>query len=64
MINNTNEYYRVVILSDYFGDEIEDWVTFVDYADAITFCNNHQVGQKFYNHTILDIRLEFIRHII
>ncbi len=64
MINNTNEYYRVVILSDYFGDEIEDWVTFVDYADAIVFCNNHQVGEKFYNHTILDIRLEYIRHII
>ena len=64
MKNNPNEYYRVVIISDYFGDEVEDWVSFVDYDDAIEFYDNHQVGQKFYNHTIVDIRLEFIRHIL
>ena len=64
MKNKSNEYYRVVIISDYFGDEVEDWVSFVDYDDAIAFCDNHQVGQKFYNNTIVDIRLEFIRHII
>ena len=36
----------------------------LDYDDAIKFCDNHQVGQKFYNYTIVDIRLEFIRHIL
>ena len=64
MKNKSNEYYRVTITSDHFGYEVEDWVSFVDYDDAIEFCNNHQVGQKFYNYTIVDIRLEFIRHII
>lgn len=64
MKNKFNEYYRVVITSDHFGDEVEDWVSFVDYDDVIEFCNNHQVGQKLYNYTIVDIRVEFIRQIL
>ena len=64
MKNKSYEYYRVTITSDHFGYEVEDWVSFVDYDDAIEFCDNHQVGQKFYNYTIVDIRLEFIRHIL
>ena len=64
MKNNFNEYYRVVITSDHFGDEVEDWVSFVCYDEAIEFYNNHQVGQKFYNYTVVDIRIEFIRNIL
>lgn len=63
MRNSLNEYYRVVITSDHFGDEVEDWVTFDDFDDALEFFNNHQVGQKFYNYTIVDIMLESI-HIL
>lgn len=61
MKNKSNEYYRVVITSDHYGDEVEDWVSFIDYDDVIEFCANHQVGKKFYNYTIVDIRIEFIR---
>ena len=64
MKNNSNEYYKVVITTDHFGDEVEDWVTFDDYDDVIDFCDNHQVGQRFYNYTIVDIRVEFIRIIL
>ena len=64
MKNNSDGFYRVVITSDYFGDEVEDWVSFADYDDVIEFCDNHRVGQKFYNHTIVDIRVEYIRYIL
>ena len=64
MKNNSNGFYRVVITTDHFGYEVEDWVSFADYDDAIEFCDNHQVGKKFYNYTIVDIRLEFIRYIL
>ena len=64
MKNKSNEYYRVVITTDHFGDEVEDWVSFVDYDDVIDFCDNHQVGQRFYNYIIVDIRVEFIRLIL
>lgn len=63
MKNSLNEYYRVVITSDHFGEEVEDWITFDDFDDAIEYFNNHQVGQKFYNCTIVDIMLESI-HIL
>lgn len=63
MRNSLNEYYRIVIITDHFGDEVVDWVTFDDFDDAIEYFNNHQVGQKFYNYTIVDIKLESI-HII
>lgn len=63
MRNSLNEYYRVVIITDHFGDEVEDWVTFDSFDDAIDYFNNHQVGQKFYNYTIVDIMLESI-HIL
>ena len=64
MKNNPNEFYRVILTTVYYGDELEDWVSFDNYDNAIEFCDNHQVGQKFYNHTIVDIRLEFIRQIL
>ena len=64
MKNNSEGYYRVVITTDNFGYEVEDWVSFVDYDDVIDFCDNHQVGQRFYNYTIVDIRVEFIRPIL
>ena len=63
MRNSLNEYYRVVITSDHYGEEVEDWVTFDDIDDALEFCDNHQVGQKFYDYAVVDIRLESI-HIL
>lgn len=64
MKNNSNEFYRVIITTDHFGDEVVDWVTFYDYDDVIDFYNNHQVGQRFYNYTIVDISVEFTRIIL
>lgn len=63
MRNSLNEYYRVVITSDHSGEEVDDWITFDDFDDALEYYNNHQVGQKFYNCTIVDIMLESI-HIL
>ena len=63
MRNSLNEYYRVVIITDHFGEEVEDQVTFDDYDSSIEFCDNHQVGQNFYDYTIVDIRIEVI-HIL
>ena len=60
MKNNYAGYYRVVITTDHFGYEVEDWVSFVDYDDVIDFCDNHRIGKRFYNYTIVDIRVEFI----
>lgn len=60
MRNRLKEYYTVVIISEHFGEVVEDQVTFDDYDSAIQFCDNHQVGQKFNDYTIVDIRIEVI----